>query len=91
MRAMAEAEVQDIALERVGMQDAVDGAKVEVSKTKKLFAEERKMDKNCKGTGQPLPAEIDCTLQSHGTDRAAHFGGALTGNNSQKSMAKPML
>jgi hypothetical protein len=75
MRAIAEAEVQDIALERVGMQDAIDEAKVDV-------------DKNCKGTGQPLHAEIDCILQSHGIDRAAQFGGALAGKGCQKLMAE---
>ena len=74
MRAMAEAEVQDIALERVGMQDAVDAAKVFVLKTRKLFAEEKKKEENCKGTGQPLHAEIDSILQSHGINRAAQFG-----------------
>jgi hypothetical protein len=88
MRAVAEAEVQDIALERVEMQDAVDGAKVQVLKTKKLFAEEKKKEENCKGTGQPLHAEIDSILQKHGIDRAAQFGGALAGNGCRKLMAK---
>jgi hypothetical protein len=62
------------------MQDAVDGAKV--------FVEEKKEEENCKGTGWPLHAEIDSILQSHGIDRAAQFGGALTGNGCQKLMAK---
>jgi hypothetical protein len=70
------------------MQDADYGAKVFVLKTKKLFAEEKKKEENCKGTGQPLHAEIDGILQRHGIDRAAQFGGALTGNRCQKLMAE---
>jgi hypothetical protein len=62
LRAIAEEELGDISLERVGMQDAVDGAKVIVLKTKTFFAEEKKKEENCKGTGQPLHAEIDSIL-----------------------------
>jgi hypothetical protein len=81
MRVVTEAEVHDsIALERVGMQDAVDGTKVQALLMKKLFVEEKKKEENCKGTGQPLHAETDSILQSHGIDRAAQFGGALAGN-----------
>ena len=50
MRALAEAELQDIALEWIGMQDGVDGAKVDCSKMKRLFAEEKKNEENCKGS-----------------------------------------
>jgi hypothetical protein len=88
LRAIAEEELGDILLERVGMQDAVDGAKVFVLKTKKLFAEEKKNEEKCKGTGQPLHAEIESILQRHGINRAAQFGGALTGNGCQKLMAE---
>jgi hypothetical protein len=89
LRAIAEEELGDILLEGVGMQDAVDGAKVFVLKTKKLFAEqEKKKEENCKGTGQPLHAEIDSILQRHGINRAAQFGGALAGNRCRKLMAE---
>jgi hypothetical protein len=87
MRALVEEELDDIALERVDVQDAVDLAKVDVSKTKTLFAEEKKKDENCKGTGQPLHAEIDSILKRHGIDRAAQFGGALAGNGCRTLMA----
>jgi hypothetical protein len=89
LRAIAEEELEDISLKRVGMQqDAVDGAKVFVLKTKKLFAEEKKKEENCKGTGQHLHAEIDIILQSHGINWAAQFGGALTRNGCRKLMAE---
>jgi hypothetical protein len=87
MRALVEEELDDIALERIVVQDAVDLAKVGVSKTKMLFAEEKKKEENCKGTGQPLHAEIDCILKRHGIDRAAQFGGALAGNGCRTLMA----
>ncbi len=61
------------------MQDAVDRVKVFVLKSKKLFPEEKKKEENHKGTGQPLHAEIDSILQSHGTNRAAQFGGHSLG------------
>jgi hypothetical protein len=41
-----------------------------------------------KGAGQPFQSEIDSILQSHGTNRAAQFGGAHTGNGCRKLMAK---
>jgi PAB1-binding protein PBP1 len=82
MRAFMEEElpVDDIALEREPIQDAVDLAKEVLSETKTIFAEEKKKEENCKGTGQPLHAEIDSILQRHGIDRVAKFGGALAGN-----------
>jgi hypothetical protein len=46
LRAIAEEELEDILLQQVGMQDAVDGAKVFVFKTKRLFAEEKKEEEN---------------------------------------------
>jgi hypothetical protein len=89
LRAIAKEELEDVSLlERVGTQDAVDGSKVFVFKTKKLFAEEKKKEENCKCTGWPLHAEINSILQSHGIDRAAQFGGALAGNKCRKLMAK---
>jgi hypothetical protein len=88
MREMAEAELDDIALDRVVVQDAVDLAKVEATKTKALFVVEKKKEENSKGTGQPLHAEIDCILERHGIDRAAQFGGALAGNGCRRLMAE---
>jgi hypothetical protein len=44
MRGMAEAELDDIALDRIVVQDAVDLAKVDVKKTKSLFALEKNKD-----------------------------------------------
>jgi hypothetical protein len=41
LRSIVEEELEDTLLERVGMQDAVDGAKDFVFKTKKLLAEEK--------------------------------------------------
>ena len=65
----------------------MDLAKVDASKTKSSFAEEKKKDENCKGTGQPLHAQIDCILTMHGIDRTAQFGGALAGNGCRRLMA----
>jgi hypothetical protein len=87
MRAFAEEELDDIASERIVVQDAVDMAKVDSSKMKTLFAEEKRKEENCKGTGQPLHAAIDCILKRHGIDRAAQFGGALAGNGCRRLMA----
>ncbi len=87
MRAFAEEELDDIASERIVVQDALDMAKVDSSKMKTLFAEEKRKEENCKGTGQPLHAVIDCILKRHGIDRAAQFGGALAGNGCQTLMA----
>ena len=84
---MAEAELNDIALERIVVQDAVDLAKADANKTKNLFVLEKK-DENSKGTGQPLHAEIDSILLRHGIDRAAQFGGALAGNGCRRLMAE---
>jgi hypothetical protein len=83
LRAIAEEELGDISLEWAGMQDAVDG-----TKSKKLFAEEKKKEENCKSTGQPLHADIYIILQRHGIDRTAQFGGALAGNGCRKLMAE---
>jgi hypothetical protein len=41
MRAFAEEELDNIALKRIVIQDAVDLAKVEASKTRTLFSEEK--------------------------------------------------
>ena len=87
MRAIAEEELDDIASERIVVQDAVDMAKVDSSKMKTLFAEEKRKEENCKGTGQPLHAEIDSILKRHGIDRAAQFGGALAGNGCRRLMS----
>jgi hypothetical protein len=87
MRAFVEEELDDIALEREPIQDAVDLTKVVLSETKTIFAEEKKKEENCKATGQPLHAEIDSILQRHGIDRAAQFGGALAGNGCRMLMA----
>jgi hypothetical protein len=87
VRHFAETELEDIALERIVVQNAVDLAKVDATKTKTLFAEEKKKEENCKGTGQPLHAEIDSILKRHGIDRAAQFGGALAGNGCRRLMS----
>ncbi len=86
-REMAETELDNIALERLIVQDAVDLAKADANKTKNLFVLEKK-DENSKGTGQPLHAEIDSILMRHGIDRAAQFGGALAGNGCRRLMAE---
>jgi hypothetical protein len=49
MREIAGAELDDIALDRIVVQDAVDLAKVEATKTKALFVVEKE-EGNSKGT-----------------------------------------
>jgi hypothetical protein len=73
MRAFVEEELDDIALERVPIQDTVDLAKEVLSETKTIFAEEKKKEENCKGTGQPLHTDIDSILPRHEIDRMAQF------------------
>jgi hypothetical protein len=65
-----------------------NGGGLEGHSRRRLFREEKKKEENCKGTGQPLHAEINSILQSHGIDRAAQFGGALAGNGCRKLMAE---
>jgi hypothetical protein len=65
LRPIAEEELEDTLLEQVGMQDAVDGAKVFGLKIEKVVCRREEKEEKCKGTGQPLHAEIDSMLQSH--------------------------
>jgi hypothetical protein len=88
-RALIEEELKDIVMEWVVVQDAVDAAKIDVTKTKSLFAEEKKKEEKCKGIDQePLQAEIDSILKRHAINWATQFGGKLAGNRCWQLMAE---